>query len=163
MLLPPTSIIRKFWSGRPSGAQKTSGSMWNFDSEVFFDAFLFRSEKNYTEKLYQEILRKYPILDPERYFIDPGKIMVFRMTEVGWHACSITGWVRDVYGWVPTSVSIQTHYNRSWCEGNVVNSVDEYAEGRCWVKKWRVALIVVPVLRPWKSCLSGINCSIYAL
>ena len=67
------SVFRKFGSGSPSGAQNTSGSIRNFDPKESLGSLIFRSR----QKLYQEIISRNdpesPTLDPEPYFIDPGK------------------------------------------------------------------------------------------
>ena len=68
--------------------QKTMGLVIT-DQEILIQKPILRSkipDKNYIKKLYQEIPRNEPetqCLYPERHYIDPGKIFIFRMTEVG--------------------------------------------------------------------------------
>ena len=80
-----TTVIRRFWSGSPFGTQKASGSIRNLDPEEFSEDSYFDPDKivsrNYTKK-YVEMTWILQLL-PGRYFINPWKKLVFRMTEVG--------------------------------------------------------------------------------
>ena len=55
-----TSVIRRFWSGCPSRAQKTS--VPKFSCALFLGNLKIRSRKVHTKKLYQEIIRSFRIL-----------------------------------------------------------------------------------------------------
>ena len=59
-------------------------------SEISIQRNFRKPHQDHIKKLDQEIFRnylEYPALDPVRYFIDPGKNLVFQMTEVGRDIC----------------------------------------------------------------------------
>ena len=68
----PTSVIRRFQSGSPSGTQKTPDPSKRFRSEGISGKFILRSEKKCIhQKIYRNGLGS-PTIDLERHFIDIG-------------------------------------------------------------------------------------------
>ena len=84
----PTSVIRVFWSGIPSRAQKTSGSIPHFVPDEFLETSLFDPDKNISRsniKTFLEMMRSLQILIQDSHIsLIRRNIFGFRITEVGY-------------------------------------------------------------------------------